>query len=258
MEIQGRIVVITGAGSGVGAATAQVLDQLGATVILTGRNEQKLHHVAKQLSNRCDIFTMDVQQHDDVQRVMSAVVNKYGRIDVLINNAGFGLFNSVDDMSVEQMEQMMDTNYFGTVRCTKAVLPYMQRAGTGMIVNVASMAGKMATAKAAAYAASKHAVLGFTNALRAELKSQHIHVAAVNPGPIDTPFLHIADPAGGYAKRMKTMLLTPAQVASAIVDVVQRERDECDLPLLARFGIRLYQLAPRWIDRVGARFLQRK
>lgn len=131
---------------------------------------------------------MDVTDNEQVKRTVEAVIAEYGKIDVLLNNAGYGKFENFMSMNVESFEQMMDTNYLGIVRCTKAVVPHMVKQGSGHIVNIASLAGKIGTAKSTSYTATKHAVLGFTNALRMELREQGIQVSAVNPGPIDTPF----------------------------------------------------------------------
>lgn len=126
-----------------------------------------------------------------VEETVQAVIARYGKIDILLNNAGYGQFESFTDMPIESFEAMMDTNYLGIVRCTKAVLPYMLKQGNGHIVNIASMAGKIGSAKSTSYTATKHAVLGFTNALRMELKPKGIFVSSINPGPIDTGFLQL-------------------------------------------------------------------
>src|SRR5690606_14399525 len=135
-------------------------------------------------------------------------------------NAGFGIFETFRDAPLDHFEAMMDTNYMGTVRCTKAVLPSFLARGAGHIVNVASIAGKLGTPKSTGYTATKHAVLGFTNALRLELRGTGVTVSAVNPGPIDTPFFEIADPDGGYVRNVRWFMLKPEKVAARIVKVI--------------------------------------
>lgn len=257
-KLSDKIVVITGATSGIGAATAVKLAEAGAVPVITGRSANKLAAIQSSMSGRFGLYQLDVTDPADVQRVMDRIAADFGRIDVLVNNAGFGLFERFEDAPLDHFAKMMDTNYMGTVRCAKAVLPYMKQQGDGHIVNIASMAGKLSTAKASGYAATKHAVLGLTNALRAELAPEGIAVSAVNPGPIDTPFLTTADPGGAYAASVKSYLLKPSQVADAIVRVIARRTPEVDLPLSAGIGIRLYGLAPRFADRTFGKLLNRK
>ncbi|BBH24974.1 oxidoreductase [Paenibacillus baekrokdamisoli] len=258
MVINGRIVLITGATSGIGAETAKLLAARGAIPILTGRNEKKLREMAATFSGRFGCYKLDVTDNDEVLSVMDQVLKDFGSIDVLLNNAGYGVFELFAEAKVDRFEDMMDTNYMGIVRCSKAVLPIMKKQGKGHIINVASMAGKLSTAKSSGYAATKHAVLGLTNAMRTELSSIGITVSAVNPGPIDTPFLTIADPAGTYAAKVRGYMLKPQQVAEAIIRVIETKRAEVDMPFSASLGIRLYGLFPRMADRIAGRWLNRK
>lgn len=256
--LHGKIVLITGAASGIGAETAKLLAARGAVPVLTGRSMEKLGRVSQSIPQRHGCCEMDVTDNDSVQEAFRRIADEYGRIDVLLNNAGFGLFELFEDAPVERFQAMMDTNYMGVVRCAKAAVPIMRAQGGGHIVNVASMAGKLSTSKSSGYAATKHAVLGFTNAIRSELAPYHIAVSAVNPGPIDTPFLRTADPEGTYASRVRGYMLKPEQVAAAIVKVIEKRTPEVDLPLSASVGIRLYGLFPRLADRVAGRWLNRK
>ncbi len=187
-DLHGRIVVITGATSGLGALLGGKFADKGAVPVLTGRSSAKLLEAASRFPGTLDTYVMDVTSSQDVERTVNEIMEKYGRIDVLVNNAGFGIFKSALEAPLSDFEEMMDVNYMGVVRCTKAVLPHMVQAGAGNIVNIASMAGKIGTAKSSGYTASKHAVLGFTNSLRQELIGSGVVLSAVNPGPIDTPF----------------------------------------------------------------------
>jgi short-subunit dehydrogenase len=256
--LKGKIVLITGASSGIGAETARRLARKGAVPVLTGRNAGRLEQVVKEIGNDCAFYILDVTNQAQVEETVGRVIARYGRIDVLLNNAGFGRFEPFADAPLRHFEEMMDTNYMGVVRCTKAVLPYMTARGEGHIVNVASMAGKIATPKSTGYSASKHAVLGLTNALRMELRGSGIAVSAVNPGPIDTPFFEQADPGGQYVNNVRWLMMTPERVADEIVRVIERRKAEKDLPGIAAAGIRLYQLFPRLADRLAGRWLNRK
>jgi hypothetical protein len=253
-----KVAAITGASSGIGAVTAKMMAERGATVLLMARSEDKLAELSRQLPGTSDAFILDVGSAESVERVFREALARHGRIDVLVNNAGFGMFKWVQDTELADFERMMNVNYMGVVRCTKAVLPSMLSAGSGHIVNVASLAGKIATAKSAGYSASKHAVIGFTNSLRQELAGKGIRVTAINPGPVDTPFFDIADPSGGYVSRIRALMLKPEQVARSIVRAVEAGRPEADLPKIASFGVKLFHLFPRTFARAGRRFLNFK
>ncbi|MWC28957.1 SDR family NAD(P)-dependent oxidoreductase [Paenibacillus sp. MMS18-CY102] len=259
--INGKKIVITGASSGLGLLAAVKLIEQGATVALTGRNLSKLQQAASQLpggQKRYKLYALDVTDSNQTASVLAQVWEDLGGVDVLVNNAGFGLFERLVDAPLEHFEQMMDTNYMGAVRCTKAVLPLMLQRGNGQIVNIASIAGKIGTPKSTGYTASKHAMLGFTNALRQELQGTGIVVSAVNPGPFDTPFFQIADPDGSYVSNVKGFMMKPERVADAVVRVIGRQKAEIDLPGWASMGAKLYQLFPRLSDKVAGRWLNKK
>ncbi|MFF2483705.1 SDR family NAD(P)-dependent oxidoreductase [Paenibacillus sp. NPDC058071] len=256
--LKGKIVFISGASSGIGAITAKMVAERGAIPILTGRNLERLQAIAATIPGPFGLYRMDVTNMDEVQRIVDETVAKYGRIDILLNNAGFGKFERFVDAPVDSFESMMDTNYMGIVRCTKAVVPHMLKQGEGQIVNIASMAGKIGSSKSTGYSATKHAVLGFTNSLRMELKGSGIAVSAVNPGPIDTSFFELADPSGTYVKNVSWFMMKPEYVARKIVSVMERRKAEVDLPLPAAAGIKLYQLFPRLADRMVGGLFNRK
>lgn len=253
-----KIVLITGASSGIGAAAARMFTDRGSVVIACGRSVERLQELQHQLGERCVIRQLDVRDASAVQETMDELVKAYGRIDILVNNAGYGKFEYLEKMSLDEIDDMMDTNYMGVVRCTKAVLPYMRRAGSGHIINIASIAGKVPTAKSAAYTASKHAVHGFTHALRYELRGTGIAVSAVNPGPVATRFFDIADPSGEYLKNVKDFTITPETVARAIISLAEKPRMEIDVPRYLGIGAQMYRGMPRLLDRILFHVTNRK
>jgi short-subunit dehydrogenase len=254
-----KIAVITGASSGIGALMAQRLSELGAIPVLMARSEDKLSQVAASLKGKPHgIYRLDVTSTEQVMHTIQQVLERFGRIDILINNAGYGVFESFIEASLDEIENMMDVNYMGTVRCTKAVLPHMLKERSGHIVNVASMAGKIGSAKSTGYSATKHAVLGFTNSLRQELTGSGVYLTAINPGPIDTPFFDKADPTGNYVKNIQWFMLKPAQVVDKVIKAVERRIPEIDMPFTAGLGVKLFQLFPRAFDKVAGRLLNKK
>ncbi|GGA35657.1 SDR family NAD(P)-dependent oxidoreductase [Paenibacillus physcomitrellae] len=251
-------IVITGASSGIGSEMARQLSKRGAFVVLAARNQDKLEQVGAGLSGPFGLVRLDVSSEESVAEAFQRINDTYGSVDCLINNAGFGRFKPFTETPMNEFESMMDVNYMGVVRCTKAVLPGMLAAGKGHIVNIASIAGKLGTAKSSAYSASKHAVLGFTNALRQELRGTGVTLSAVNPGPIDTPFFTEADPDGSYVKNVGWFMMKPEKVAKAVVQVIERKKTEVDLPWAAGIGTKLYQLFPRLADKLAGGVINKK
>lgn len=256
--LQDKVVVITGASSGIGALVARYISEQGAIPVLMARSSERLATIGAKLSGPHKLMVVDVTQSDQVQHAMSQVIEQYGRIDVLLNNAGYGKFESILDMSVDEYSEMMDVNYMGTVRCTKAALSYMLPKGEGQIVNVASMAAKIGTAQSTSYTATKHAVYGFSNSLRQELRGTGITVSTVNPGPIDTPFFELADPSGKYVANVNWFMMKPELVARKMVRLIERKQEEINLPRLAAIGIRFYQLFPRLADKLTYGMMNKK
>lgn len=254
-----KVVVITGASSGIGAEMARLFADRGAVVLLMARSEQKLSGLKEQIGERADMFTLDVTSQSEVDEVFSTALKKHGRIDILINNAGFGLFQTFMTLSDQDVVEMMEVNYFGMTRCTRAVLPHMTERGSGHIINVGSIAGKVATAKGTAYCATKYAVLGFTTALRQELAGTGVTVSAFNPGPIKTPFFDRADPSGQYLRNLPSwFILDPVRTALAVVRMAETRKRERNMPLPAAIAAKLFALFPGLSERVAGKWLNMK
>ncbi|TCS84213.1 SDR family NAD(P)-dependent oxidoreductase [Tepidibacillus fermentans] len=256
--LKDKVVVITGASSGIGAEMAKLFAQKGATLILFARSMDKLQQLSSKIAGKHEFFSLDVTDSEQVFSRMNQVIQKYAKIDIFINNAGFGIFDSVMDAKLEDIEEMLDVNYLGMVRCVKAVLPTMIKQKSGHIINIASVAGKIATAKAAAYSASKFAVIGFSNGLRQEVASFGITVSTVNPGPIDTPFFDRADPSGNYVKNVEWMMLKPEKVALEVYDVILHKKIDKTIPRIAQIGVKLFHLFPNTFQRMMEKYLNQK
>lgn len=261
-RLQDKVIVITGASSGIGEELAMQAAECGAIPVLIARTEEKLRALKQKIETTyrtsCYYYVLDVCNEEEVERVFTQVLQDIGSIDILVNNAGFGVFKTFVDASVQEVKNMFDVNVFGLVACTKAVLPYMIERNSGHIVNIASLAGKIATPKSSAYAATKHAVLGFTNSLRMELASTNITVTAINPGPIDTNFHTIADESGTYIKSVERYILKPHYVAQQIVKAIETKKREVNLPKWMSLGPIIYSLFPGLFERVAGKSLSKK
>ncbi|WP_062235169.1 SDR family NAD(P)-dependent oxidoreductase [Fictibacillus sp. FJAT-27399] len=260
-ELKGKTVVITGASGGLGARIAFDAASLGAKPVLIARSLDKLVNVKKDLKEHFEvealIYSLDVSNAEEVKAVFAEITRTVS-VDVLINNAGFGIFDYFIDADLNDLSCMLQTNVVGLMACTQAVLPQMLERRSGHIINIASQAGKISTPKSTGYAASKHAVLGFSNGLRMELADSGIWVTAVNPGPIETNFFSIADKSGSYEKNIKKWMLSPEYVSRKIISAIGRPVREINLPLWMNAGSTLYQLFPRLVEKLGGNAFKQK
>lgn len=180
-----KVILITGASSGMGKESAKALIQQGHIVYTVARRIDQMQDL-KSLGGFP--IQMDVTKESDIQHVVDTIMLQQGKIDILWNNAGFGLYGSVEDIPVEEARQQFEVNLFGLAAITQKVIPHMRNASGGTIINTSSMGGKMYTPMGAWYHASKHAVEGFSDCLRLELKQFNINVVVLEPGIIVTEF----------------------------------------------------------------------
>lgn len=249
MNIHNSVVVITGASSGIGKMMAYRFAHKGANVVLAARSADQLEAVAADLHNRgMSVLAVgcDVTSDADVERLFSTSMEAFGRIDLLVNNAGYGIFDPLKSAKPEDIRGMMEVNYFGAMRCLQAVLPIMHRQNSGHIINIASMAGLTSTQNMGAYAASKYALVAATQALQVELIGTPIQCSLVCPGPIDTPFFKRADfkKMSRFAKIFGT--LKPETVADIVVHIAEHPTTLRMIPrsfYLANFA---YRWVPAW------------
>jgi NAD(P)-dependent dehydrogenase (short-subunit alcohol dehydrogenase family) len=186
-----QVVLITGASSGVGQSTARLLSQRGYTVLGTSRNS-----ASAESSPGVEMLSLDVRADDSVQACVEAVHRRCGRLDVLINNAGYELAGALEELSPQEAADQFETNFFGVVRMVNAVLPSMRRQKRGHIINVGSLSGLSAIPFLGIYSASKFALEGYTEALRHELKPFNIHVSLTEAGFLKTPMMNHRQTAG--------------------------------------------------------------
>lgn len=250
-----KCVVITGASGGIGKEVARKAAEQGARVVLLARNTDKLEELRNELNSQYgDVaysYTLDVSDMKKIVEVFTEIYAKVGEIDVLVNNAGYGTFKEVDETDTDEIQAMFRVNVIGLMACTKMVVPAMKRRKFGHIINVASMAGKIATPKSTLYSSTKFAVIGYSNALRLEVMRDGIHVTTVNPGPIATNFFNIADESGTYVKNIEKFILQPEYVADKIVSAMLTKKREINLPRFMNAISKIHTLFPNTVETLG-------
>lgn len=248
---ENKVILITGATSGVGLALARKLIQEGHRVWATGRKIEVLQEL--QQAGAKTIYA-DLTQREDLDQLIESIDEQ---LDIVIYSAGVGIFSYAKEVSDEEIEQTFTVNITRPIQLTRRLLPRISSNG-GQFIFIGSQAGKVATPKTSVYAASKHALIGYTNALRMELQASNIVVTTIHPGPIDTPFLDIADKSGRYKKSVQKHLLSIEKVVHATIRTIGTKRREVNLPAYMGFTSKLYVLMPTIVERLGKRFFHKK
>ena len=219
MTLSGKVAIVTGGSRGIGFAIAAGFVAEGMHVTVTGRDERHLDTARGRLAGAgpgtFDAVQADVRSYADVGRVVSGVVTRRGGMDVLVNNAGVGIFAHVADMTPEQWSAIIDTNLTGVYYCCHAVLPHLKARGGGYIVNISSLAGTNAFVGAAAYCASKAGLNSFSEALMQEVRHDNIRVSYVMPGSVATGF------TGGDETRGADWKISGSDVAEVVIDLLR-------------------------------------
>jgi len=183
-----RVVLITGASSGFGRATAEYLAERGHRVFGTSRHPEKVKpFITEKLQGELEIIEMNVNRNDSVIKGIALIMKKSGRLDVVINNAGFSIAGSIEDTSMMEAKSQLETNFFGVHRVCRQVLPIMREQGSGYIINISSLSGLVGIPFQGLYSASKWALEGYTEGLRMEVKTFGIKVVLIEPGDFNTP-----------------------------------------------------------------------
>jgi NAD(P)-dependent dehydrogenase (short-subunit alcohol dehydrogenase family) len=217
--LTGKVALITGGSRGIGLATAQALLAQGASVAITGTHDSTLSSgrddlVQAAAADRVLAIRADVRNYDEVEAALARVSSTFGGLDVLVNNAGVGVFKPVAEMSVTEWHTVMDTNLTGVFYCCHAALPRLRQRGGGWIINISSLASRNAFVNGAAYCASKSALNAFSESLMQEVRYDGIRVAYVLPGSVNTEF-------GGRSSTKSEGVLLPEDVAEVIADLVK-------------------------------------
>lgn len=266
MDFKDKVVVITGASSGIGRAAAVEFAKKGSTLVLLARRKEKLEQVEKELKkfgNRTTTTTTttvaipcDVSDKDQVKSMSDRVLAQFGRIDVLVNNAGFAVYGTVSELSIEDIESQMRTNYLGMVYCTKNFLPALVSQNSGHIVNVASVAASFGLPGIASYCASKFAMLGFSEGLRHELHGTGVGVTVVSPIMVRTEFFD--NPSFEKMPKYSPASLSPETVAKSILRAADSSRLEIIVPSVVRAAVWLKHTFPYVINPILGRSFRRQ
>ncbi|MEA2765226.1 MAG: hypothetical protein QOK07_1630 [Gemmatimonadaceae bacterium] len=234
MAIEGKVVVITGASSGLGEATARRLSAQRASVVLGARRVERLEKLAKELNTaggKALAITTDVTKADQVKRLVDEAVKAFGRVDVIINNAGLMPQSRLELLKIDEWDRMIDVNIKGVLYGIAAVLPYMQKQKSGHIINVSSVAGHKVRAGGAVYSATKTAVRVLSEGLRQEVKPYNIRTTVISPGAVDTELPNtITDPE--LAKNMQEFYAStaiPADSFARAVEFAMSQPDDVDI-----------------------------
>ncbi len=251
MEMDGKVVVVTGASMGIGEAIAKVFADAGASVGLLSRDagraeaaRQRIGHSERTLTLACD-----VRNREEVERALAATLERFGRLDVWVNNAGVGIRDSVADMEPAAVRALFETNFFGTIACMQAAAAAMRKAGGGDIINISSVAGHVPVPFMTLYCASKFAMNALGKGARVEMKRDHINVLTVCPGYVNTDFGdHIVANRQGNVRPESVRGITAERVAQATYRGYRKGKREVVVPWTIIPVIKLYQLLPGLVE----------
>jgi short-subunit dehydrogenase len=249
VDFKNKIILITGASSGIGKETAMEFAKLGANIILVARKKDKLEQVANELK-KFNVSTLicqcDISKKDQVKEMSKTVLEKFESVDVLVNNAGFAIYGSVADLTVDEIESQMETNYFGMIYCIKNFLPSMLKKKSGHIVNVASVAASFGLPGIASYCASKFAMLGFSEGLKHELKNTGVGITVVSPIMVRTNFFDHS--SFENMPKFSPTSLSSETVAKAILKAANSPRLEIIVPSVVRGAVWMKNTFPYFIN----------
>ncbi|MEU1666783.1 SDR family oxidoreductase [Streptomyces sparsogenes] len=231
LSLHGKIVAITGASGGIGEATARLLAQRGAAVVLAARRSERIDAIAQDIQEeggRAATCVVDVTQAEDLQRLVSTTIGQYGRLDVLVNNAGIAPISPLADLDTESWSAMIDVNLRGTLNGIAAALPAFRKQGAGHLVSIVSVAGLTVSPSMAVYAATKNAVRTIHEGLRTESTDGVVRTTAISPGYVRTDLADsMTDPhiREQTRKNMDAVGIPPAAVARAVAFAIEQPGD---------------------------------
>ncbi len=255
-HMKDKVIIITGGSSGIGRACALAFGRAGGKIVINGRNAQKLNEVGQELSAAGIEYLAvpgDVSQEQDCRQLIEQTITKYGRIDVMLNNAGISMRALFQDVDLDVIRQLMDINFWGTVYCTKFALPYLLQS-KGSVIGVSSIAGYQGLPGRTGYSASKFAMQGFLGALRTETLHQGLHVMVACPGFTASNIRNTALAADGSQQgespRDEAKMMTAEEVADHILKATRQRKRDLVLTTQGKLAVLLGKFLPGLTDKL--------
>ncbi len=251
MKLRGKVAVVTGASMGIGEAIAELFAREGATVVLCSRDQGRCEVARQRIGNldRTLAIACDVRNREQMDALVQFVSGRFGRIDIWVNNAGFGLLDSLQAVKMEDVQAVLEVNLFGALQSMQAVLPGMKRQGSGTIVNISSVAGHIAVPYMAAYSAGKSALNTLSYAARMEFRGTGVSVVNVCPGYIATDFgKHAVQGSQGRSISGSARRVPPERVARAVLKGYLKNRREIIVPWQYWLVVAIYKRCPWLIE----------
>ena len=253
---KGLVIVITGGSSGLGKVLADRLVRAGANLALVARDSSKLAGIRGELSALCtasqrvEVFSCDVSEHAEVKKTMQVIADSVGMPDMLINSAGILREGYFEKVPLSTFHEVMDINYFGTLNCIKAVMPFFRKKGKGRIINISSLGGRIGTFGYAAYCSSKFAVTGLSDVLRCEFKPLNIKIHLVCPGEFESPMVDELNTYRSEENRVVAQTV-PVMTADAVADEVIRGIEKDRYLIIPGVTARFLEMTGRWFPWVS-------
>jgi short-subunit dehydrogenase len=258
-----QVIVITGASSGIGLATAMLAAHQGARVVMAARSRSTLEHIAREIvagGGNAVAVAADVSLREDVERIAQTALDRYGHVDTWINNAGLSIYGRLDEVPEKESRRLFDINFWGVVHGSLVALPLLKVNQSGALINVGSEVSDAAVPMQGMYTASKHAVKGFTDALRIELEADEapVSVTLVQPTAVDTPFPEHAANYMSQAPKLPTPMIQAQEVASAILDAATDPTREVKVGAMSIINTTMAKLLPGLADGMAKKQMGRQ
>jgi short-subunit dehydrogenase len=261
MDVAGRVAVITGGSSGIGLACANQFAAAGCAVVLGARRGDRLDEAVRALrarGQRADALVTDVTSEADVARLVAHAQTVFGRLDIMMCNAGFGYYGTVEDTPAATMQRLMDVNFMGTFQGARAALPVFRAQARGHLIIVSSIVGQRGIPQMSAYSATKAAQVGFAESLRSEFAGTDIHVSVVYPVSTETEFRHAMERDYGHSVSGLGPKQSVEEVARAVVACLKRPRAEVYPHAMSRALSVLNAVAPGFTDSLVRKYGRRR